>query len=214
MSVVWAVPDHLLDNESGPLAFQTHSASTGEVSQWRDDMLSQPGVVVEFNAPPSPPPGLCAATAAIAASLFDQDTRVWLSASADCKAVRTYLRRHTQSLQVAEPMLADFAVIACLGERAPLGSFFCGTHAFRDRSTTLIVQVDGIERDGPWRLTGPAFRGETRLGVKGLGEKFLCEWALNARLHPRGVDVLLACGARCCYLSRTTRIGISSARTK
>jgi alpha-D-ribose 1-methylphosphonate 5-triphosphate synthase subunit PhnH len=208
MSVVWTGQDHLVDVESNLAAFPARFASVAGVSGRRDVLWSQPGVVIEFDDPLQVPAGLCAATAAIAPLLFDQDTRVWLSASADCKAVRTFLRRHTQSLQVAEPTLADFAIVSRLGERAPLGSFHCGTDDYPNSSTTLIVQVDRIERDGPWTLTGPGLRERQRLGVSGLGEKFLSEWARNAGLHPRGVDVILASGRRCCLLPRTTRIGI------
>lgn len=195
-------------NEYNRLAFPARPDSIPDVSGRRDILLSRPGVVIEFDAAPQPPAGLCVATAAIASLLFDQYTRVWFSASADCKSVRTYLRLHAQSLQVAEPMLADFAIIARLGDRAPLGSFFCGTDECPNGSTTLIVQVDRIECCGPWTLTGPGLRERQRLGVAGLGERFLAEWAWNARLHPRGVDVILASGSRCCFLPRTTRIGI------
>ena len=208
MSVVWIQPGDSVDSEYNRLAFSARAESISGVSGWRDILLSQPCVVIEFDAAPQLPAGLCVATAALAPLLFDQDTRVWLSASADCKSVRTYLRIHAQSLQVAEPMLADFAIITRLGERAPLGNFFCGTDECPTCSTTLIVQVDRIECDGPWRLTGPGLRQPQRLGVSGLGERFLSEWACNARLHPRGVDVILASGPRCCFVPRTTRIGI------
>ena len=207
-------PADFVDTEYNRLVFPVRAESIPGGSGWRDVLLSQPGVVIEFDAAPPLPAGLCAATAALAPLLFDQDTRVWLSASADCKAVRTYLRLHAQSLQVAEPMLADFAIISRVGERAPLCSFFCGTDACPIYSTTLIVQVDRIEREGPWRLTGPGLRERQRLGVSGLGERFLSEWARNAGLHPRGVDVILASGPRCCFLPRTTRIGIQPASSR
>jgi alpha-D-ribose 1-methylphosphonate 5-triphosphate synthase subunit PhnH len=211
MSVVGTGADHYLDAEDSLAALPVQFASVPRVSRRRDILWSRPGAVIEFDTPLQAPAGLCAATAAVASLLFDPETRVWLSASADCKAVRAYLRLHTQSLQVAEPTLADFAIISRLGERPPLGSFHCGTDGYPKRSTTLIVQVDRIERDGSWTLTGPGLRDRQPLGVRGLGERFLSEWAWNAGLDPRGVDVILASGLLCCYLPRTTRIGIQQA---
>jgi alpha-D-ribose 1-methylphosphonate 5-triphosphate synthase subunit PhnH len=214
MSAVWIRPGDSVDFEYNQHAFAAGVQSIPGVSGWREILLSQPGVVIEFDSAQQLPAGLCVATAAIASLLFDRDTRVWLSASADCKVVRAYLRRHTQSLQVTEPSLADFAIITRPGERAPLGNFFCGTDQCPDRSTTLIVQVDRIECDGPWSLTGPGLREAQRLGVSGLGESFLLDWARNAGLHPRGVDVILTSGSRCCFLPRTTRIGIAPASSR
>lgn len=206
MSIVWAKATRSDDVKNIRIAFPDRSSSSHHVPRQRDTVLWRPGTIVELDAPPQAPDVLCDAAAAAALALFDQDTPVWLSATADCKAVRKYLRSQTACAQVTEPTLADFAIIPRPGELPSFGNFFCGTREHPERSTKLIVQVDGLEPDGPWRLTGPDIPGARRLGARGLGEAFLSQWTRNTRLFPQGIDVLLACGRRLCVLPRTTRI--------
>jgi alpha-D-ribose 1-methylphosphonate 5-triphosphate synthase subunit PhnH len=170
--------------------------------------LGRAGSIVELNVFHQAPEILCEAAAAVALALFDQDTRVWLSPISDCASVRKYLRGHTGCIPVAEPTLADFAIVARPGELPPLGSFHRGTQADPGCSSKLIVQVVGLEDVGPLRLSGPGMQGAMSIAAKGLGAAFLTEWAHNARLLPRGVDVLLTCGRRLCVLPRTTRIDV------
>jgi len=206
MSVAWVKVTRSSDVQNIRAAFPDLSSSSHQVLRQRDTVMWRPGTIVELDASPQAPEVLCEATAAIALVLFDRDTPVWLSATADCKAVRKYLRYHTACAQVTEPTLADFAIIARPGELPAFGNFCCGTQEYPERSIKLIVQVDGLEPDGTWRLTGPGIRGTQRLGARGLGETFLSQWARNTRLFPRGIDVFLACGRRLCVLPRTTRI--------
>lgn len=165
-----------------------------------------PGAIVELRAAIEPPDELHEACAALALALFDRDTTVWLSPSADARRPRAYLRLHTDCRQVAETTLADFALVARADELPSLARLCAGTQECPQRSTTLILQLDGLDEDGPWRLSGPGIRGERRLAAQGLGEPFLSEWARNARLFPRGVDAFLVSGRRMCGLPRTTRL--------
>ena len=206
MSVARVAAARSSDVQNIRAAFRDLSSPSHQVLRQRVTLLWRPGTIVELDASPQAPDVLCEATAAIALALFDRDTPVWLSATADCKAVRIYLRCHTACAQVTAPTLADFAIITRLGELPAFGNFFCGTQEYPERSIKLIVQVDGLDPDGTWRLTGPGIRGTQRLGARGLGETFLSQWARNTRLFPRGIDVFLACGRRLCVLPRTTRI--------
>jgi alpha-D-ribose 1-methylphosphonate 5-triphosphate synthase subunit PhnH len=190
-------------------AVRPDSSSSGQQhGRQRDAIWWRPGTIVELDAGHQASDGLCDATVAVALALFEQDTRVWLSATADCKAVRKYLRYHTACALITEPTLSDFAIIMRLGELSSFGEFFCGTRQYPERATKLIVQVEGLEADGPWGLKGPGIQSGQRLGAKGLGEAFLSQWERNTRLFPRGIDVFLACGRRLCVLPRTTRIEI------
>jgi alpha-D-ribose 1-methylphosphonate 5-triphosphate synthase subunit PhnH len=210
MSVVWTAPANFFDSAYSSAAAATQGVAAGQVSRWNSALLSRPGVVVELEAPLPDLPGLFAATAAIATTLFEQDTRVWLSPTVDCASVRKYLRGHTGCIVVAEPTLADFAIIARPGELPPFGSFSCGTQADPKSSTTLIVQLDGLEGEGPLRLEGPGIPGAINLAARGLGAAFVLQWNQNARLAPRGIDILLTCGRRLCVLPRTMRIEVQS----
>jgi alpha-D-ribose 1-methylphosphonate 5-triphosphate synthase subunit PhnH len=208
VTIAWAGTAGSADAQNIRAALPDPPSSGRQLVRQRDTVLRRPATVVELDAAHEIPNGLCGATVAVALALFDQDTRVWLSATADCKAVRKYLRRHTACAQVTESMLSDFAIITRLGELPCFGDFFCGTRAYPERSTKLIVEVEGLEADGPWRLEGPGIPGAQRLGAKGLGETFLSQWARNTRLSPRGIDVFLTCGRRLCVLPRTTRIEV------
>jgi alpha-D-ribose 1-methylphosphonate 5-triphosphate synthase subunit PhnH len=207
MSVVRTAP--LLSSSStfkGFIDLPVRAAAPGAVAWSRRALLSRPGAVIELDAPPDLPQALHAATAMIASTLFDQDTRVWLSSSLDCASVRKYLCSQTASIRSPERTLADFAIAARPGERPSLGAFHCGTLADPGHSSKLIIQVDSLEDAGPVRLAGPGIQGAKSIAARGLGEAFFSEWARNAGLFPRGVDVFLVCANRLCFLPRTTRI--------
>ena len=81
-----------------------------------------------------------------------------------------------------------------------------GTDEYPDRSTTLIVQVPELSAGRGPRLTGPGIDGARRLDVGGRPERVWRVVAENPSLFPRGVDLILAAGARVAALPRTTRV--------
>ena len=203
MSAVW-------NRTRAGLALESIGPDPAASPQWKlarePAAGARPGAIVELQAAIEPPDELHEACAALALALFDRDTTVWLSPTADARRPRTYLRLHTGCRQVAETTLADFALVARADELPSLASLCAGTQKSPQRSTTLILQLDALDEDGPWRLSGPGIRGERRLAAQGLGEPFLAEWTRNVRLFPRGVDAFLVSGRRMCGLPRTTRL--------
>ena len=167
--------------------------------------LSRPGTVVDCSADVEPPAGVNAAANALLLALVDQDCRLWLSPGFPA-AVAEHFRFHTGCALVGDPAAADFALIAAPHELPPLESFSAGSDEHPDTSATLVVQVEGLAQDGPWRLTGPGIRESVRLLAGGLGVPFVAQWTLSGKRFPRGVDVYFTSGSRLCGLPRTTRI--------
>jgi len=184
----------------GP-GFAAPAAASQSVFRSALAALSRPGRILEI-APCGQP-----AARALLLSLLDQDTRLWLSPGARPEAA--FLRFHTGCSIAETPAAASFALVAAPDQLPALDAFEWGSDDYPDRSTTLIVEVEALDadgRDGSWRLSGPGIRGETRLAARGLGPQFLAMWAGNHKRFPRGVDLLLTCGARLAGLPRTTRI--------
>ena len=156
--------------------------------------LSRPGTLVESER----------AAYSLCLALLDQDTRLWLSPSA--QAFGASLRFHTGCLLVRNAAEADFIFAGNAKELPPLESLGLGTDEAPHRSATVILEVEELAVGGSWRLAGPGIPDEARLRVPALGTAFLEEWRANQRRFPRGVDLFVCSGARVCGLPRTTRI--------
>jgi alpha-D-ribose 1-methylphosphonate 5-triphosphate synthase subunit PhnH len=171
--------------------------------------MASPGKIVALpeggrvaGAAPLPP-----AAAAIALTLADFETPVWLAPSMVRAAA--WLRFHSGAPMAAEPEAARFA-FASAGDCPPLDAFDLGTDAYPDRSTTVAIEVAALEvgalgAGGAVTLTGPGLRAPTALQVTGLPEGFWVARARLAALFPRGIDVVLTSGASLAALPRTTR---------
>lgn len=151
----------------------------------------RPGMLSTRLDPPHP---LGPASAAVALTLFDFETPVWLDAAAAAGGVPDYLRFHTGAPLVAEEGRARFALIADAMQMPPLDRFAIGEDRYPDRSATLIVQVPSLAA-GPavtWR--GPGIDGARAVSIAGLPEGFWTQWADNHALYPLGVDIIFTAG--------------------
>jgi alpha-D-ribose 1-methylphosphonate 5-triphosphate synthase subunit PhnH len=144
-----------------------------------------------------PPAPLSPAAGALALTLADGDTPLWLAPSLDAEAVRAWLAFHTGA-PFGRPDEARFA----FGRWAemPLGNLPVGTPEYPDRSATLVVEVDQIGQ--AHRLTGPGIEAEAWLTVPDPGF-----FRANRARFPLGLDVFLACGDRLAALPRTVGVG-------
>lgn len=167
--------------------------------------LSEPGCLVALGhglAPPPPPLG--PAAAALALTLLDHDTPLWLSPA--LRPAAAYLRFHCGCPPAAGPEAARFAVVTA-AELPPLAVFAAGSDDYPDHSATVIVEVAGLRAGGPLVLSGPGIADRATLAADGLPADFLACWAANRGRFPRGVDLLLTCGPLLCGLPRTTLVG-------
>ena len=102
-------------------------------------------------------------TAAIALTLFDYDTPIWLDKPLmTSDAVKTFLRFHTGCPIVTEPVEAAFALVSAPVSMIPLASFNQGSAEYPDRSTTVILT--GQESTDAFLNNGTAARD--RYGVR------------------------------------------------
>jgi alpha-D-ribose 1-methylphosphonate 5-triphosphate synthase subunit PhnH len=162
--------------------------------------MARPGTVHRV-AGARPPAPLSPAAGALALTLADGDTPLWLAPSLDGEALRAWLRFHTGA-PFAVPGEARFAFGRW--EELPLDAFAIGTPEYPDRSATLLVEVDEIGREH--RLTGPGIEREAWLTVPDPG------WhRANRARFPLWLDVFLACGDRLAALPRTVRVGVTRA---
>jgi alpha-D-ribose 1-methylphosphonate 5-triphosphate synthase subunit PhnH len=170
------------------------------------EAIAHPGRIVA--APtrlPAPPAPLLAPAYAVALTLLDFETPLWLDPALARPAVIDSLR-----LQCGCPIVgqakARFALLG--GSEAPLAAFDQGTPEYPDRSTTLIWQVEGLEAERGVLLTGPGIRTGTRLHVEGLPSDFWPQWRMNHQQFPLGVDVVFVATDRLAALPRSIEVRI------
>ncbi|MEX3007357.1 phosphonate C-P lyase system protein PhnH [Hoeflea sp. TYP-13] len=174
------------------------------------DALARPGSVVRFDDLTSPPAPLLPTVGSIAATLFDHDTRIWLDPALSRNGeVAGWLTFNTSAQLTLQSYDADFAVVADLESLPSLESFSQGTQEYPDRSTTLILQIDGLMGGRKLHLSGPGIEDVAAVAPKGLPEHFFDQWASNGARFPRGADVLLAAPEGIIGLPRTAKISLS-----
>jgi alpha-D-ribose 1-methylphosphonate 5-triphosphate synthase subunit PhnH len=142
------------------------------------DAMAHPGRVVTMPArlPFSLPLGTAAV--AVALSLCDADTPVWLDPAP----------------LAATPSEASFAFVADPAAMPALYSFALGSDEYPERSATLVIEVSSLADGDGVRLRGPGIEDEARLAVAGVPARFWAERAALAELFPRGLDMVFACG--------------------
>jgi len=170
------------------------------------DAMAHPGRIVDLARPLAGPPPhpLGVAATAVALSLCDRDTPVWLDEAA--RAAAGYIAFHCGSPVVEAPGEASFAFVTAPENLPPLEQFALGTDEYPERSTTLVIEAAGLAAGRGVQLEGPGIRGAARLDTVGLPARFWAERAALAVLFPRGVDVIFVSGAKLAALPRSTRV--------
>lgn len=168
------------------------------------DALARPGRIHRLPAPPRALPGLGPAAAALALTLVDFETPVWLAPS--CVPAAGFLRFHCGCPIVTEPEQAAFAFAGGFAELPALERFALGTEEEPERAATLVVEAAALGEGGALRLRGPGIAGECRVRIAGLDDEWLAARAALHALYPRGLDLFVTCAERVCGLPRTTRI--------
>ena len=171
--------------------------------------FSRPGTVKELHLADAPPAPLMTGTAAVALTLFDLTTPVWVDPTLASDAAREYLGFHTGCTWAEGPAEANFAIIDGTAGIASFDDYAQGSLEYPDRSATVIVQVEGLaeglaEGEGA-KLTGPGIETEHRLQVKGVTAAFWAALADNHARFPLGIDLVLVARERIACLPRTTK---------
>jgi alpha-D-ribose 1-methylphosphonate 5-triphosphate synthase subunit PhnH len=171
------------------------------------DAMARPGEVRNLSCDLVPPAPLSAGAAAVALTLFDYETLVWLDgALADSDDVARWLRFHTGAPIIDDMRQAAFAMIAAAGNMPDFSSFAPGTPDYPDRSATLILQLQSLSAGQTLTLTGPGIDGEQKLSAQPLPADFADRMIANRTLFPRGVDLLLVAENAIAAIPRSTHV--------
>jgi alpha-D-ribose 1-methylphosphonate 5-triphosphate synthase subunit PhnH len=171
------------------------------------DAMARPGSVQRIVAAAGTPSGIMRGTAAIALTLFDHDTPVWLDPlTSETSNGTKWLKFHTGAPVVADSSICSFALIGDAAALPSLDRFSFGTNEYPDRSTTLILQVESLTQGKNLELRGPGIDGTAVLQARVQPADLFERLAINATLFPRGIDVVLVHDNSIVAIPRTTRL--------
>jgi alpha-D-ribose 1-methylphosphonate 5-triphosphate synthase subunit PhnH len=171
------------------------------------DAMARPGSVQRIAAVAGAPSPMMRGTAAIALTLFDHDTPVWLDdgMSATPDAAK-WLKFHTSAPVIADSSVSSFALVGDPKNLPALDRFAFGSNEYPDRSTTLILQVESLTQGPAFELRGPGIDGTAILRVSIQPHDLFERLAINVTLFPRGIDVVLVHDDAVIAIPRTTRL--------
>ncbi|MEI2300873.1 phosphonate C-P lyase system protein PhnH [Ensifer sp. MJa1] len=177
-------------------------------SVFRDlmDGFARPGTIKQLSAKSVPPAPLCAAAGAVALTLCDHDTPVWLTPALSKSAVPQWIAFHSGAPVTSSKTEARFAVFEKGAAIPSFDHFALGTQEYPDRSTTLVIEIEALAGGAPLVAKGPGIKTDIELSPKGLPDVFLEFWNANRAIFPRGVDLVLTAGEALVCLPRTTRL--------
>jgi alpha-D-ribose 1-methylphosphonate 5-triphosphate synthase subunit PhnH len=170
------------------------------------DAMARPGSVQRIVPAAAAPAPVMRGTAAIALTLFDHDTPIWLDARmAESSDVAKWLKFHASAPVVQDSTICSFALIGDPRALAPLDRFAFGTGEYPDRSTTLILQVDSLAAGPSIELRGPGIEGIMVVNAAIQPQDLFERLSINETLFPRGIDVVLVADDAIVAIPRTTR---------
>lgn len=163
-------------------------------------VMSEPGSVVQVDFADALDV-MHPATFSLALTLFDGDTRIWLSPALDTPAVRANLAFHCACPVVSDPQQADLAMVAA-GDIDCLDRFRTGTDRDPELSCTVIVQLDSLEGGREMVLEGPGIESQRAVSLP-LCERF---WSTRSQVteFPRGLDFFMTSQRQLMALPRST----------
>jgi alpha-D-ribose 1-methylphosphonate 5-triphosphate synthase subunit PhnH len=154
--------------------------------------MSEPGRIWMCPALPKES-SLQPVTAAVALTLLDYETPVFLAGRLGSDEARDFLAFHTGAPIISEPARAGFVIAASADDLPPIESLNAGTPEYPDRSATVILGVSGFETGTRVSLRGPGIPEFRNFQAGGLEASF---WRLaigNASRFPLGIDFIF-CG--------------------
>jgi alpha-D-ribose 1-methylphosphonate 5-triphosphate synthase subunit PhnH len=170
------------------------------------DGMARPGTTRTIDKGAVPPAPMGGGAGAIALTLCDHDTPVYLSMPLVEAGLPGWLAFQTGALVTEDRTEAQFAFLDRSTPLPPLSTFAAGTQEYPDRSTTIVLEVPGFKAGQDYTLAGPGIQGSTAINVAGLPAPFEELWKENKVLYPRGVDLILVAGLEMICLPRTVHI--------
>jgi alpha-D-ribose 1-methylphosphonate 5-triphosphate synthase subunit PhnH len=171
------------------------------------DAMARPGSVQTIAAAAGTPAAMMRGAAAIALTLFDHDTPIWLDpVMSETSDVARWLKFHTSAPVIQDSSICHFALIGEPAALPGLDRFSFGSNEYPDRSTTLILQVESLTQGSTFELRGPGIEGVATLQATLAPFDLFERLAINAALFPRGIDVVLVHDDAIVAIPRTTRL--------
>lgn len=170
------------------------------------DGMARPGTILPLGALAVPPAPLGAGAGAIALTLCDDGTPVWLTAALARSAVPAWLAFHTGAPVTEVKPEARFVFVEEGGLVPGFDQFALGSQDYPDRSATLVLEIASLKGGAELIATGPGIKDEAVIAPSGLPDIFLTLWAENRAAFPRGVDLILVSGTDILCLPRTTKL--------
>ena len=171
------------------------------------DAMARPGSVQRIGAVAGTPAAMMRGTTAIALTLFDHDTPLWLDPRmSETPHVTKWLKFHIGAPVIADSSVCSFALIGDARALPGLDRFAFGSNEYPDRSTTLILQVESLTQGPTLELRGPGIDGSAVLQATIQPTDLFERLAINQALFPRGIDVVLVHDDTIVAIPRTTRL--------
>lgn len=162
------------------------------------NVMAKPGTIQSISGGAAPAP-LSKAASTLLLTLCDADTPIYLAGKYANSAIKEWIAFHIGA-PLCERKDAQFAV-GTLDELLPLSDYPIGTAEYPDRSSTMIVEVEGLENLGA-TLSGPGIKNTAQLSLP--GELILYQ---NNNAHfPLGLDFLFTSGSQVAALPRSTKV--------
>jgi alpha-D-ribose 1-methylphosphonate 5-triphosphate synthase subunit PhnH len=169
--------------------------------------MARPATIARIASEVAGPAPLRPAAAAIALTLLDYETPVWLDAAlAGAPDVAAWISFHTGAPHADDPRHAAFAFVAEPERALPFDAFALGNDEYPDRSTTVVLQVEQITAGQDILLAGPGIAATRGLRASPLPPDFQARLVANHNLFPRGVDLILATDFEIAALPRSLRV--------
>ena len=170
------------------------------------DGFARPGQIIRLEASSIPPAPMGAAAGAVALTLCDHDTAVWLTPALGKSAVPQWIAFHTGAPVTDTKTDARFAFVEKGAPVPGFDQFSLGTQEYPDRSTTLVIEIEALTGGETLTARGPGIKDDITIAVRGLPEVFLDFWSANRAIFPRGIDLVLTAGDSVLCLPRTSRL--------
>jgi alpha-D-ribose 1-methylphosphonate 5-triphosphate synthase subunit PhnH len=171
------------------------------------DATARPGRAQAIGARVTAPPPLSTGAAAVALTLCDQDSPIWVDAALrSTGAVVPWLKFHCGAAIVDDPQRAAFAIVGSPLEIPDFAHFNVGVPDYPDRSTTIVLQVESFRAGAVLNLAGPGIRNRQPLRVSPWPDDMTSRLAANRGRFPCGVDLLLVTEDEVVGLPRSVRI--------
>lgn len=168
---------------------------------------ARPGSIQEILTVATAPKPLSPGAAAVALTLCDYETPVWLDrALVEANEVGRWITFHTGAPISSSMRDAAFAFVSDPLLMPGLDAFALGMPDYPDRSSTIVVQVESFSSGEELLLAGPGIAKIRKFSASPSPVDFRHQLQANHSLFPRGVDCLFVTDVEIAAIPRSTRV--------